>query len=163
MRTSPLPERCIVFYASSLDETQAELIAQAYYKSGKNPRKMAEALGTPTFDLELIRHPLVKRQILKMGERMRKSYSLEEHLSRLQEIRDAAMDAENFRIALASEIQIGKAAGLYERIAEPPATEDPDLGKLSTDEIKKRLAAAGGVGALPAPGSNLLEEDSEDF
>jgi hypothetical protein len=149
-----------VFSASTLSDAEAELIAGAYYRSGKNPRGMAAALGVATFDLELIRHPLVKRHIVRLAERMRQLYTMEDHLSRLQEIRDAAMEAGNLRIALASELAVGKAAGLYEKIGEAETGDVSKLEDLSSQEIRQRLArleAAGGT--LPAPDREDFEEE----
>lgn len=137
-----------MFSASSLSEAEAILIAEAYYRCGKNPKQMAAALGVPRFDLELIRHPLVKRQIVKLAERMRVKYSLDDHLERLQEIRDRAMEDGNLRIALAAELSVGKAAGLYERLAEDEAAPDK-LQELTTAQIKERLARL--EAASPAP------------
>ncbi len=146
-----------MFYASSLSEAEAALIAEAYFRTGKNAKLMAAALGVAQFDLDLVRHPLVKRQITKLAERMRKAYTLEDHLDRLQEIRDQAMEDGNLRIALAAELSVGKAAGLYEKIIEPDTGEKTDTKKLSTDEIKAKLANMdGGPALLP---SNLLAEE----
>lgn len=129
-----------MFFAVTLTEDQAYLIAEAYYRSGKNPKAMAACLGVQKFDLELIRHPLVKRQINKLAERMRQLYTLEQHLDRLQEIRDSAMADGNLRIALAAELSVGKAAGLYEKIAEAEVINDDSPSQLTTEQIKERLA-----------------------
>ena len=153
-----------MFSASSLSEPQALLVAEAYFKSGKDPKKMAAHLGIEKFDLDLIRHPLVKRKINALAEKMRAAYSLEDHLDRLEEIRDAAMEAGNLRIALAAELSVGKAAGLYEKIAETaPVSLDADATKsLTTDESKERLAQMKAGGLLPGPAvADELPEDEE--
>lgn len=155
-----------MFFATSLTEDQAELIAEAYYRSGKNLKGMAAALGIAKFDANLITHPLVKRQITKLAQRMRRTYTLEEHLERLQEIRDQAMEDGNLRIALAAELSVGKAAGLYEKVAEEQVSEQPDAKELTTEEIKERLAKLGGAGTrlLPdAESGEITVEDGEEF
>ncbi len=148
-----------MFYASSLTEDQAVLIAEAYYRSGKDPQKMAAHLGISNFDLELIRHPLVKRQVTKLAQRMRRSYTLEDHLARLQEIRDQAMDDGNLRIALAAELSVGKAAGLYEKISTPEEVDSGDLVRLSSEQIREQLAKLGSLSTLPGPQVPHADED----
>lgn len=155
-----------MFFATSLTEDQAQLIAEAYYRSGKDLKGMAAALGVAKFEAALITHPLVKRQIAKLAQRMRRTYTLEEHLERLQEIRDQAMDDGNLRIALAAELSVGKAAGLYDKVAEETPEETPDAKELSTEEIRERLARLGGAGTRLLPDSESADvtvEDGEEF
>ena len=136
-----------MFYASNLSEEDAHEIATAYYKAERDPRKIAKILGVVAFDVNLMKHPLVKRTITKMAIRMRETYSLEDHLSKLQEIRDMALEDGNYRIALSAEISVGKAAGLYERVADINETTSENLNELSTDELRKRLTQLGAPGA----------------
>lgn len=154
-----------MFYASSLSEEDAHEIATAYYKAERDPRKIAKILGVVTFDVNLMKHPLVKRTITKMAIRMREAYSLEDHLSKLQEIRDMALEDGNYRIALSAEISVGKAAGLYERVADQAETTSENLNELSTDELKKRLALLGAPSGaeldLPGGDPDYDEEDPE--
>lgn len=154
-----------MFFATSLTEDQASLIAEAYYRAGKDPKNMAAALGVAKFDFSLITHPMVKRQINKLAQRMRRTYTLEEHLERLQEIRDQAMEDGNLRIALAAELSVGKAAGLYEKVVEEEATDNTEAKELSTAELKERLAKLGG-GTRLLPDTNAGDvslEDGEEF
>lgn len=153
-----------MFYANSLTEQQAEEVAEGYFKAGRVPGKIAGVLGMAAFDVNILKHPLVKRKINQMAIRMRETYSLDAHLSKLQEIRDMALEDGNYRIALSAEISVGKAAGLYERIAEPASNNgEDDLAALSTDELRKRLAALGTTPAiLTGPDEADLDGDTED-
>ncbi len=149
-----------MFYASSLSDAQADEIAEAYFKAGRSPAQMAKVLQVVSFDANLLKHPLVKRKITKMAIRMREAYSLEDHLSKLQEIRDMALEDGNYRIALSAEISVGKAAGLYERVAEQANDGGEDLAALSTEELRKRLASLG-ADPMKLAGPDVFEEDGD--
>ena len=157
------------FYAGTLTEEQAQEIAAAYIKGDKDPPRMARILGVDQFDLNLLMHPLVRRFVVQFQRAVASKYSLEDHMDQLKKIRDAAFDDENFKTALASEIQLGKAAGHYD--PKPLGDTDPDgaaidPAKLSTDELRRMLARSIGaviptktdVSELPAP-----SEDDEDL
>lgn len=157
-----------MFSARNLTEFQAEEIAEAYYRAGRNANRMAGVLQVETFDLDLMMHPLVKRKVMEIGSRMRQKYTLDDHLEKLQEIRDLALADSNLKIALTAELAVGKAAGLYEVIKEP----DQDLGagetaKLSTEDIRRKLAQLGGPVPLPLPEPDVhqpmvIHSDEED-
>jgi hypothetical protein len=87
---------------------------------------------------------------------------------KLREIRNAAMDDDNFKVALSAEIQLGKVAGHYDPKPLGDDDSDPnsvDPTKLTTDELRRRLAKAIGATippeALPAPESEP-DEDSDE-
>lgn len=160
-----------MFSARNLTEFQAEEIAEAYYRSGRNANRMAAVLQVETFDLDLMMHPLVKRKVMEIGSRMRQKYTLEDHLEKLQEIRDLALAENNLKIALTAELSVGKAAGLYEVIKEPePDPAAGETAKLSTEDIRRKLAQLGGPVPLPLPEPepefhrplNARESDSEE-
>lgn len=131
----------IGFSSSSLTEEEAELIADAYFRGEKDPSQIAKHLGVEHFDLNLILHPLVKAKIVQQKREMTKVYSLEDHIRWLKKIRDGAFDAENWKVALASEISVGKAAGLYEPkdLGDTVDEREVDPKALSTDALRQRL------------------------
>jgi len=135
------------FGAKSLSEEQANLIANQYFLQEQDRRKMGEALGMGRIlDAEYLAHPLVLRAIAAIVQSMRrdKLYSREDHIKKLQEIRDACIRDDNWKTALAAEVSVGRAAGLYENIGQP---DDPDgispsnkpVEALDSDQIKRRL------------------------
>jgi hypothetical protein len=158
----------IEFSVETLTDEQAQSIASAYVKGDKDPLRMARILGVDQFDLNLIMHPLTRGYIVKFHRETSHVHSLEEHMRQLGKIRDAAFDGEEFKVALAAETQLGKAAGHY----DPKPTGDDGEGqldptKLSPGELRRRIASAVGAviptegqTALPEPGS--LEEQERD-
>lgn len=154
-----------MFSVETLTEAQASEIADAYFKGDKDPAKMAAVLGIDRFDLNIIMHPLVRNEVVKRQRLLNGVYSIEEHISKLKEIRDAALTDENFKVALSAETQIGKAAGLYEPKlpGEDIPGESIDPTKLTTAELRRRIARSVGAvipsqDALPAP----ISVDEED-
>ena len=150
-----------MYSATTLTEEEAEDIAVAYYRASKNPRNIGAILAVDRFDIGLLSHPFVKRKIAEKARAMRTVYTLENHLDKLKEIRDAALEDGNHKVALTAEISVGKAAGLYETIPvseEVSSTASPI--QLTTDEIRKRLAAMGTV-ALPSaiPHTDFQEDE----
>lgn len=147
------PTNFTVFSVATLNEEGARLIAEAYVKGQKEPLRIARILGVDSFDLNLIMHPLVRGFINEFQAAIRETYSLHEHVLKLKEIRDSAMDDDNFKVALSAEVQIGKAAGLYD-----PKTPDGDSGgkdvdpaTLTTDQLRARLAGVQKAIAAPPP------------
>jgi hypothetical protein len=162
----------IAFSTATLTEEQARDIASAYIRGEKEPQRIAELLEVPSFDLNLLMHPLVRKFIVQFQRSLRTDYSLFDHMAKLKEIRNAAMDDDNFKVALTAEVQIGKAAGLY----DPKPFGDDDEGDgpvdpttLSTDQLRRRLA--GMIGAeikptqksLPSPSVENLDDDEVDI
>lgn len=150
-----------MYSARTLTEHDAQEISEAYFKASKDPRKIAEHLGVPTFDLGLIRHPLVKRLIAQKATRLRRSYTLDDHLTKLKQIRDAALSDSNYKVALTAEIAVGKAAGLYEKIVDESAGVS-EVENLSTEQIRQKIANLTQP-VLPAPEDELLIIDPKDF
>lgn len=155
----------IAFSNETLNEQQAKQIAEAYVKGDKDPPKMARLLGVDSFDLNLLMHPLVRRFIVYYQKAARDEYSLSDHLSKLKEIRDAAFDDDNYKVALVAETQIGKAAGLY----DPKPFGDDDTGvegvdatKLTTTELRRRLAQQIGA-VIPQDGGSTQAHASLDL
>jgi hypothetical protein len=144
----------IAFSAATLTESEARQIAEAYVKGDKDPLTMAKMLGVDSFDLNLIMNPAVRRFIIAFQRAVRAEYSLANHISKLKEIRDAALGEDNFKVALAAETQLGKAAGLYDPKPLDPNGEgglaDADPTKLTTDELRRRLAKQIGA-VIPQP------------
>ena len=156
----------IAFSSATLTEEQARDIASAYIRGEKDPPRIAQLLQVESFDLNLLMHPLVRRFIVEFQRSLRSDYSLTDHMFKLKEIRNAAMDDDNFKVALSAEVQIGKAAGLYDPKPlgdDDPGAETVDPTKLTTEELRRRLAKA--IGAtipakeLPPPED---DEDSEE-
>lgn len=158
----------IAFSAATLSDDQAREIAAAYIKGDREPQKMARILGVDSFDLNLVVHPFVRGHIARMQSSLRENYSLSEHQEYLKKIRDAAFGDDNYKIALAAETQLGKSAGHYD---PKPIGEDaddgtaPDISKLSTDDLRRRLAKMAGAvipqdRGLPHPG-DLPDEDED--
>ena len=146
------------YSVATLNEDAARLIAEAYVKGQKEPLRIARILGVESFDLNLIMHPLVRGFINEFQAAIRETYSLHDHVLKLKEIRDAAMDDDNFKIALSAETQIGKAAGLYD-----PKTPDGDGGgkdvdptTLTTDQLRARLTGLSQAKIVDPP---KLEDD----
>lgn len=130
-----------MYSARNLSETEAELIAEAYFRASKNPKKVAEYLGVETFDMSLLANPIVRRKILDRAKMLSKKYSIDDHLSKLKEIRDSCIDDANYKVALSAEVALGKAAGLYDlRKDEEPETGKVEPEKLTTDQIRRLLA-----------------------
>ena len=107
------------FTNSTLTDGEARLIADAYFKSSKDMAKMAKILGIKSFDVKLLLNPHVKKYIIEKRVQVAELYTLEHHLQMLKKIRNGAMNDENWKVALSSEIAVGKAAGLYEGRKEP--------------------------------------------
>lgn len=130
------------FRVSSVTPDEAKLIADAYFRGQRNPTKIAKILEADSFDSAILHHPLVKAEIISIRNSMNDSYSLSDHLEKLKEIRDSAMGDENWKVALTAEVAVGKAAGLYEpRKEEESNPEKGEAQKLTTDELRKRLAS----------------------
>lgn len=83
--------------------TQTEAARQAGYS---NPRQMA---------VELMQNPPVLERIRELKEELSIKFEVtfENHVKKLSEIRDAALDKGNFTAAVAAEKARGQAAGLY--------------------------------------------------
>jgi hypothetical protein len=169
----------IAFSVNSLTEDQALQIATAFVKGGRDPVQMARILGVDRLDMNLVMHPLVRGHVVRMQRVASSVVTMEEHLQKLADIRDAAFTDENWKVALAAETQRGKAAGLYEPKL-PGDDDDPALGKLdptkmSTQELRRRLAQTIGavipqgeaIKALPEPGSlegqELVDDDNNEI
>jgi len=158
-----------VFSARTMDEASADLLVDAYFRSGKDPRKMAEILQVPSLDLEVLTHPLFRRKVIERAKQLSQRYSLDEHLEKLKEIRDACLEGDkpDYKVALAAEVSLGKAAGLYEKIKEGEDEPTSEPEKLSTREIRRLLIKSGiqVQASLPAPDDpaeseeDLREED----
>jgi hypothetical protein len=163
-----------VFSVRTLTSTEARLVAEAYLKAGRNPNKVGEMLGMPSFDKELLAHPLVRREVIAIVRVNSQNYSMVDHMEKLAEIRDKALDAEKFTAALGAEMAIGKAAGLYDKDRDNGDPDDPlpEPRKLTTEQIREMLEQRErqeSQPALPAPdepdlsGNELEVEDEADF
>lgn len=155
-----------MFSARSLTSSEARLVAEAYLKAGRNPNKVGEMLGIPNFDKELLAHPLVRREVIGIARSVAQSYSMIDHLEKLQEIRDLALDGGKFTAALGAELAIGKAVGLYDKGVADEDMDDPALEpkKLSTDQIRELLhkREKSESRALPPPDTgNQLDEEAD--
>lgn len=145
------------FSTNSLTEEEAQLIADAYFRGDKDPVRMARLLEVEQFDLNLLMHPLVRRFIVENQVALNRHYSLEEHLTKLKQIRDGAMDDENWKVALSAEVAVGKAAGLYEpRLPDDGKGDNVDPAKLTTEELRQRLAKAIGA-SIPREETSAIE------
>lgn len=158
----------IAFSSATLTEEQARDIASAYIRGEKDPPRIAQLLQVDSFDLNLLMHPLVRGFIVEFQRALRTDYSLADHMFKLKEIRNAAMDDENYKVALSAEVQIGKVAGHYD--PKPLGDDDPnaetiDPTKLTTEELRRRLAKAIGATippeALPAPEEEPNDDSDE--
>ena len=138
-------------------EELAETISELYFTCEKDRTRMGHELGIGrSLDDLYLHHPLVRRRIVEKVRQMRrdKVYTREQHIASLQRIRDGAMGDENWKVALASEIAVGTAAGLYEKI--DPDGESGGAGalpppeNLTTEQIRERLARLQQP-ALPSP------------
>lgn len=144
-----------MFSARTLTSSEARVIAEAYLRVGRNPNKVGESLGLADFDKELLTHPLVRREVVAIARVNAQNYSMVDHMEKLAEIRDAALDDGKYSAALGAELSIGRAAGLYDKGQQ----EDPDdpavePKRLSSDQIRGLLAQRST--ALPSP-----EQDAE--
>lgn len=142
-----------MFSARALTEDEADLIADAFFKAGRDPRKVALHLGVATFDLACLAHPVVRRKIIALAKEQSRKYSLDKHLEKLQEIRDLCMQDGNYKTALAAEVSVGKAAGLYDMNRKEESDKEVEPEKLTTDQIRDLLAKSGvrSAGVLPSP------------
>jgi hypothetical protein len=148
------------FSTSSLTDQEAEVIADAYFRASKDPSEMAKVLGLDHFDLNLLMHPIVKAKIIKEKLKLNKLYSLEDHVKKLQEIRDGAMDDENWKTALSAEVAVGKAAGLYEPKTTDDSSSNEKPEQLSTQELRRRLGSMGSP--LPAQITEKILDELEE-
>jgi hypothetical protein len=148
----------IAFSAATLTDEQALELAQAYVKGDKDPLRIARILGVDSFDLNAIMHPLTRGHIVRLHRATSAEHSLADHMAFLKKIRNAAFDDDNFKVALAAETQLGKAAGHYD---PKPAGDDSDPTKqldptkLTSDELRRRLASTIGA-VIPAPKQEAL-------
>jgi len=148
------------FSTSNLTHDDADVIADAFFRAEKDPSRIADILGTSHFDLNLLTHPLVKQKIVAIRNRLNGIYTLEEHLSALKGIRDKALDDDNLKVALTSEIALGRAAGLYDpKIVVEDQASGKEVKKLGTDELRRRLSQIQPK-ALPEPEDDLPEIES---
>lgn len=170
--------RSIAYSVATLTDEEAEQVAAAYIKADKDPLRMARLLGVDSLDLNVVMHPLTRGYIVRMHRELQTTTTLHEHIDMLKKIRDAALDDDNLKIALASETQIGKAAGLYDPKPMVDPANDPskpmDPTKLSTDDLRRRIAHSIGAvvvqpesaqsHALPEPSGDLeaMEEDEDN-
>lgn len=158
-----------MFSVRSLTSSEARVVAEAYLKCGRNPNKIGEALGLPDFDKEILAHPLVRREVIAIARVNAQTYSMVDHLEKLAEIRDLALDDKKYTAALGAEMAIGKAAGLYDRAGDDPDDTVVEPTKLTSQQIRDMLARRGQE-ALPAPqegneleAEGIMEDDPEDF
>jgi hypothetical protein len=154
-----------VFSARTLTSSEARLIGEAYLRAGRNPNKVGEALGMREFDKELLAHPLVRREVRAIARIHSQNYSMSDHMEKLAQIRDAALDDGKYTAALGAELAIGKASGLYDKGVGDEDENDPAIEptKLSTTQIREMLAKreVAEQHALPAPDTgNQLDDDS---
>jgi hypothetical protein len=117
---------------------------------------MARILGVDSLDLNIVMHPLTRGHIVRMHRATKNVHSLEEHMDQLKKIRDAAFDDDNYKIALQAETQLGKAAGHYDPKPVDPMTDpnnqNVDPTKLSTEDLRRRIAGA--IGAVVPVGGD---------
>lgn len=154
-----------MFSVKSLTSAEARVIAEAYLKSGRNPNKMSEVLGMLDFDKDLLAHPLVRREVVAIARINAATYTMEDHISMLAEIRDKALADSKFSAALGAELSIGKARGLYDKNRTEENEDDPafEPQKMTTDQIRRALRERENyeTKTLPAPEGNELEETSD--
>lgn len=143
------------FSVSDLTEELALQVAEAFVLCDRDPKRMARKLGVDRFDLNIVMHPLVRNYIVKMERMSEASCTLDDHMKQLAKIRDAALDDDDYKVALAAETQRGKAAGHYDpKKADDEPGKSADATKLTSDELRRKLAQL--VGAkmpdeLPPP------------
>lgn len=161
-----------MFSVATLSDEQALEVAQAYIKGDKDPLRMARILGVDSFDLNILMHPLTRGHIVRLHRALEAQHSLSEHQKQLKKIRDAAFDDENWKVALAAETQLGKAAGHY----DPKPAGDGELPggqvdptKLTYEDLRRRVANSVGAvipneepKALPEPEPGSLEAQDSD-
>lgn len=149
-----------------LSEEECEKVAQLFFIHNGNPKKISAAMNLgfelTTADLHSYR---IRKYIVQENNRSLTLVTREEHLRKLAEIRDAALNAEkpNHRAALAAEIARGQVSGLYNTTLQ---AEEVDGGKIedqSTDSIKKQLAKRGiDPQQLPLAEYEEVKEESGD-
>lgn len=135
-------------------DEEVDLIAELYFICDRDRKRIQTELvsrgihlnGGGTLDERHLHHPQVRRAIVEKAKEMRNSgiYSRESHIQKLQEIRDRALNDDNYKVGLAAEVAVGRAAGLYENFDE--SDDSTNEGKLmppeqmSNDQLKARLA-----------------------
>lgn len=134
-------------------DDEVDLIAELYFICDRDRKRIQTELvargihlnGGGTLDDKHLHDLLVRRKIVEKAREMRNSgiYSRENHLKKLQEIRDGALADENWKVGLAAEVAVGRAAGLYENFDEDPDSAENKLmppENMSNEQLKARLA-----------------------
>lgn len=154
-----------MFSVKSLTSAESRVIAEAYLKAGRNPNKVGEVLDMPDFDTEVLGHPLVRREVIAIARLNAQNYSMTDHLEKLAEIRDKALNDAKYTAALGAEMAIGKASGLYDK-GDHPDENDPAIEpkRLSTQQIRDLLASRESADsrALPPPDTGNQLDDEAD-
>ena len=152
-----------MFSYLGLSASQADELAEAYFVLDRDVRRIAAHFELDSgFTKKLLLHPRTRAAIREKARDMAKTlYSREEHIAFLKKIRDAAFGDDNYKVALAGEIALGKAAGLYENLAPEDDEGDgkalPDPASMTTEQLKAHLQKA-----LPAPGASAHLMPLED-
>jgi hypothetical protein len=144
-------------------EEHYELISELYYTCDRDRARMQQELlrlgmnlnRGGTLDESILYHLPIRRRIVEKAREMQKSglYTREEHIRKLQQIRDGALGDENWKVGLAAEVAVGKAAGLYESFDPEGESGNGKLippQEMSTDAIRAKLAQLS-QRQLPAP------------
>ena len=137
-----------------------------YYFIDRSVNGISKALGIERgYVVKWLANPRVLVKIKEKALEMRKKYSREEHLAQLEKIRELALDDEkpNLKVALASELAIGRAAGLYDNFSdlEDQSASGPAVENMSTEEIRRRLA--GVVSHRPSEPLRLGDSDDDQI
>jgi hypothetical protein len=145
--------RSTVFSWRRKTDEEADLIADLYFICDRDRRRIQSELlargiqlnGGGTLDEKHLHHPQVRRKIVEKAREMRNSgiYTREAHIRKLQEIRDGALVDENWKVGLAAEVAVGRAAGLYENFDEEGDSPEAKLmppESMTNDQLRSRLA-----------------------
>lgn len=101
-------EKFAWYIATRTDMSQTEAAKRAGYNE-----KGAHVCGSNLMNVKI--HPQVVERVEEIRKKMRDkmTITLEEHMDKLAEIRDAAFNADNFSAAVAAEKNRGLAGGFY--------------------------------------------------
>jgi len=156
-----------LFRGERLTDEIADRIVDLYFRCGGDRRLIGrEYDGGPAVTDSDLQLPEIRSRIILAAKEMRRKgvYSREDHVAKLKEIRDAALHDENWKVGLAAEVAVGKAAGLYEKI-DPDADDVggkalPPPENMTTEQIRERIARMQSR-ALPAPDSEPMRPMGE--
>lgn len=136
--------------------------AKAYVRMkglDEKPSNRHKKLGWELIQNDIILKNIIKSLMSDTAETLEITY--QGHLKKLAEIRDAAMEAEKYAVALNAEVARGRAAGIYD---EERDSGERDLVDLSSKEIEQRLKVLEDQKRkLPKPKESQPEAVDADF